>query len=147
MPVKGHLGNTFNTTLEMCHHYNISSSAFHGRYNIKKWSLKDALTTPVRDTKKKKPCEDHKGNTYPSILAMCQAYNLAPSLFYYRQKTLHWSLEKCLTTPVDTYKTNGNHKDLKALCQEHGLTLSQTHAAKDAPDFNRGRNWRTAWEK
>ena len=22
---------------------------------------------------------------------------------------------------------------------------SQTHAAKDAPDFNRGRNWRTAW--
>ena len=25
--------------------------------------------------------------------------------------------------------------------------ISQTHAAKDAPDFNRGRNWRTAWEK
>ena len=24
---------------------------------------------------------------------------------------------------------------------------SQTHAAKEAPDFNRGRNWRTAWEK
>ena len=24
---------------------------------------------------------------------------------------------------------------------------SQTHAAKDAPDFNRGRNWRTAWGK
>lgn len=54
MPVKDHLGNTFNTTLEMCHHYNISSSAFHGRYNLKKWSLEDALTTPVRDTKKKK---------------------------------------------------------------------------------------------
>ena len=25
--------------------------------------------------------------------------------------------------------------------------MSQTHAAKDAPDFNRGRNWRTAWGK
>ena len=25
--------------------------------------------------------------------------------------------------------------------------ISQTHAAKDAPDFNRGRNWRTAWGK
>ena len=24
---------------------------------------------------------------------------------------------------------------------------SQTHAAKEAPDFNRGRNWRTAWGK
>ena len=24
---------------------------------------------------------------------------------------------------------------------------SQTHAAKDAPDFNRGRNWRTVWGK
>ena len=24
---------------------------------------------------------------------------------------------------------------------------SQTHAAKDAPDFNRGRNWRTTWGK
>ena len=137
MPVKDHLGNTFNTTLEMCHHYNISSSAFHGRYNLKKWSLEDALTTPVRDTKKKKPCEDHKGNTYPSILAMCQAYNLAPSLFYYRQKTLHWSLEKCLTTPVDTYKTNGNHKDLKALCQEHGLTLPQYRARLKNPNWTK----------
>ena len=29
---------------------------------------------------------------------------------------------------------------------EHYAT-SQTHAAKDAPDFNRGRNWRTAWGK
>ena len=28
-----------------------------------------------------------------------------------------------------------------------GQPLSQTHAAKEAPDFNRGRNWRTAWEK
>ena len=137
MPVKDHLGNTFNTILEMCHHYNISSSAFHGRYNIKKWSLEDALTTPVRDTKKKKPCEDHKENTYPSILDMCQAYNLAPSLFYYRQKTLHWSLEKCLTTPVDTYKTNGNHKDLKALCQEHGLTLSQYRARLKNPNWTK----------
>ena len=27
------------------------------------------------------------------------------------------------------------------------LLYSQTHAAKDAPDFNRGRNWRTAWGK
>ena len=26
-------------------------------------------------------------------------------------------------------------------------TPSQTHAAKDAPDFNRGRNWRTTWGK
>ena len=25
--------------------------------------------------------------------------------------------------------------------------VSQTHAAKDAPDFNRGRNWRTTWGK
>ena len=24
---------------------------------------------------------------------------------------------------------------------------SQTHAAKDAPDFNWGRNWRTTWRK
>ena len=137
MPVKDHLGNTFNTTLEMCHHYNISSSAFHGRYNIKKWSLKDALTTPVRNSKRKKPCKDHKGNDYPSILAMCQAYNLSPPLFYHRQKALNWSLEDCLTTPVDTYKTNGDHKDLKALCQEHGLTLPQYRARLKNPNWTK----------
>ena len=136
MPVTDHLGNTFNTITEMCYHYNISPSTFHSRHNIKKWPLKETLTTPVRDTKKKKPCEDHKGNTYPSILTMCQAYNLAPSLFYYRQKTLHWSLEKCLTTPIDTYKTNGNHKDLKALCQEHGLTLPQYRARLRNPNWS-----------
>lgn len=140
MTVKDHLGNTFNTTLEMCRHYNISSSVFHSRHKLKNWSLEDALTTPVRDTKKKKPCEDHKGNTYPSILAMCQAYNLAPSLFYYRQKTLHWSLEDCLTTPTENYKTQGNHKATKALkdlCHNHDLTLPQYRARLKNPNWTK----------
>lgn len=68
MPVKDHLGNTFNTILEMCRHYNISSSSFHGRYKLKKWSLEDALTRPVRDTKKKSLVKTTKETPIPLSL-------------------------------------------------------------------------------
>lgn len=37
--------------------------------------------------------------------------------------------------------------EIKILTHEGLIELSQTHAAKDAPNFNRGRNWQTAWGK
>ena len=44
---KDHLGNEFKTRKEMTQHYNVPFNVFSNRlYNG--WSLKDALTTPVR---------------------------------------------------------------------------------------------------
>lgn len=139
MTVSDHLGNTFNTTIEMCRHYNISQNVFYTRHNLKRWSLEDTLTTPVRESRRKKPCKDHEGKAYPSINAMCQTYNLTPSLFHYRKKVLKWSLEDCLTTPTDNYKTDGNHeatKALKTLCQDHDLTLPQYRARLKNPNWS-----------
>ena len=63
------------------------------------WSYEDAVTTPVRQAGPRKPCDDHLGNHYPSVLDMMDAYEI-PYDVYYDRKNKKWPLEKILTTPV-----------------------------------------------
>lgn len=44
--------------------------------------------------------QDHLGNTFPSIAAMCRAYGLHERANYYHRIKHGWSLEKTLTMPV-----------------------------------------------
>ena len=65
-----------------------------------------------------------------------------------------------IDVPVNIKRTSNNILELtfpikrgqslipaQKLIDSNDQYLSQTHAAKDALDFNRGRNWRTAWGK
>jgi hypothetical protein len=45
-----------------------------------------------------KQCTDHLGNEYPSITAMCKAYNIPTQTYGMRIKQ-GWSVKDALTTP------------------------------------------------
>ncbi|MCR5480130.1 MAG: hypothetical protein K6F27_09785 [Ruminococcus sp.] len=47
----------------------------------------------------KKTIEDHMGNTFPTIDAMCKRYDI-PYNQYYNRKRMGWELKRILTTPV-----------------------------------------------
>lgn len=44
--------------------------------------------------------QDHLGNTFPSISAMCKAYGLNDRANFYHRIKKGWSLEKALTLPL-----------------------------------------------
>lgn len=50
-----------------------------------------------------KPCEDHKGNKYPSVNAMCKAYK-KPSGTVCGRLQKGWTLEQALETPANGSK-------------------------------------------
>ncbi len=91
--VKDHLGNEYNSIVDMCRVYDIDSNLFKSRYNTLKWSLEDSLTKDTIVT-------DHLGNEYSSIRDMCEAYNIDSSVFNNRYNSYKWSLEDCLTKPI-----------------------------------------------
>lgn len=50
--VRDHLGNTFYNSADMCKHWRVPYQSFYSRMKCG-WELKDALETPVRETKTK----------------------------------------------------------------------------------------------
>ena len=99
-PTQDHEGRWYNSLAEMCTAYNMGSDTYLVR--IKRgWSVKKALTTPVRlrSDNSVEPV-DHLGNTYTSVAEMCNNYKISVGTFLKRYKQLHWTLEKSLTTPV-----------------------------------------------
>ncbi len=91
--VQDHLGNTYRSVTEMCIAYGISRCTFSFRFDKKGWTLEDSLTKPL--IKQKAPVKDHMGNQYPSISAMCRAYNISRDSFMSR-KNKGLSIEECL---------------------------------------------------
>lgn len=123
-PCKDHLGNTFDTMKEMCEYHNISKGAFEQRIK-KNWTLKDALTIPLKD----ETCTDHIGNEFPSITAMCKHYGLTISTFQSRQRC-NWTLKQALTTPIQQTEVNcidhlGNtFKSIKDMCKYWNVSVT-----------------------
>ena len=73
----------------------------------------------------KRSVVDHKGNTYKSILEMCNAYNLKQVTFYHRKK-LGWSLEECLVGRekyVEDHEGN-RFATLKEMCEHWGISYA-----------------------
>lgn len=95
---KDALGNEFSSRAAMCRAHNIGYSLFMNRIN-NGWSVEDALAMPAHSTRGGVSCTDHLKNEYPSIKAMCRAYNI--SYVTYRKRIQRgWSLEKALITPT-----------------------------------------------
>ena len=64
-----HLGNEFETKMDMCKHWNINRTTYNAR--IKKgWLQEKALTTPTDIMSIE--CEDHLGNIFQSTTKMCK---------------------------------------------------------------------------
>lgn len=97
--VVDHLGVTYNTSADMCRHYNITKTGLAHRL-LRGYSLEKALTTPTKPSSiQAKAVKDHLGNNYKSITAMCKHYNITRSAYNNRIKN-GWNLEKVLTTPL-----------------------------------------------
>lgn len=131
--IKDHLGNEYSTIMDMCKAYNINDDTYRGRIR-RGMSVEEALTTPLVDPANG-GCEDHLGNKYSSMRAMCKAYNIGIVTFKYRIKN-GMSLEEALTTPLADSTKGKTCKDhlgneyisLSAMCEAYGVKANTFHS-------------------
>lgn len=127
---KDHLGNEFESLTAMCKHYGLSTCAYKNRL-AKGWSLQQALETPNAKFLPESKRTDHLGNVYETAKAMVSHYGLTLDT-YNRRIKIGWSIEKALTTPIDTTKHGKPEVDhtgrefpmLKDMCEYWGVTVS-----------------------
>lgn len=133
---KDHLGNEFPSVVDMCRFHKIKPMTFKTRMK-NGWTLKKALTEPLV-TKPGTPisCEDHLGNGFRSVNAMCAYYGIPPSRYRNRISS-GWTQEDALTTPVEDISSkqaslceDGMHDDgtgrrfdtIKEMCDFHKVS-------------------------
>lgn len=116
----------------MCKYYQIPIKTYFARRNELGWDEEKALTTPPIRRKREGERKDHLGNTYKTLNELCVAYNISVSLYCVRHRTLGWSLEKTLTTPVETRYSHkpgtatdhlGNtYRSVASMCKHYGVS-------------------------
>lgn len=123
--VQDHLGNSYDSILEMCRAYNISDGVY--RYRIKNGcSVRQALTAPLSDYKYRLDPVDHLGNTFESVIAMCNHYGITAQVFT-RRIEIGWSIERALTAPIRSHsKIIKDHKgqefnSIESMCNHYGI--------------------------
>ncbi len=93
-----HNGKAYQTFDELCKTYHMSTGCFQSRKK-KGWSVKKILTTPVDHTHTGRRVKDHRGVEWPSITAMCKAWDITPDTYKGRIK-LGFSLKDALCMPI-----------------------------------------------
>lgn len=114
-------GVEYDSMCAMCAAYGISVATF--RYRIgAKWSLEEALITPIKDLS----CEDHLGNKFKNIVDMCKCWGVDYNLFRYRLNVKGWSLERSLTEPniekVVLDHLGNEFPTIRAMCRYYGVS-------------------------
>lgn len=95
---KDHLGNEFDSICAMCDHYHVGWSTYRERRKLG-WTVEEALSPETKPVSiERVECEDHLGNRYPSLNAMCRAYGLTRHRYSSRIK-MGWPMERALTEP------------------------------------------------
>ena len=74
--VTDHLGNKFKSLKSMLSYYNITKSDYLKR-EIKGWSLKEILTTPIKKRENGKEFFDFKGKVFQSLTSMAREYGVS----------------------------------------------------------------------
>lgn len=98
--IEDHLGNKFASKSDLCKFWGIKRSTFNARQK-QNWSMERTLTTPCKSINvEKQPWNDHLGNHYDSLNALCTAYNIQRATFTSRYYEHKWTLEKALTEPI-----------------------------------------------
>lgn len=126
--IKDHTGKEFKSVSAMCKHWGIKQNTYNAR--IKQgWSVEKTLTTATKSIKiVKKQSIDHLGNKYPSMTAMCNAYNITHYTFASRLN-LGWTLEQALTTPQIIHAKSCNDNmghtfpTLADMCRFYGVPV------------------------
>lgn len=107
--ITDHEGNHYRTIKDMCEHYGIKPYVYQQRRRAG-WSMREALTKPVATyVRTTKGVRDHLGNFYPTVKAMCKAYNIAEAT-YHRRRRQGASMEEALE-----HKSSTNHKRCKTI--------------------------------
>lgn len=116
----------------MAKYWNIAERTLHTRLITKHMTIKDALTTPVRNTRSNRTWKDHIGNTFSSKTEMCKHWNISPSIYTGRIK-LGWSIKDALTEPPDripksaksvTDHTGKNFRSVSEMCRYWNIPRS-----------------------
>lgn len=99
-PCKDHLGNEYPSIKDMCKAYNIHPVTYKSRLE-QGISQEEALTKPKKNytASKRIQIEDHLGNKFSSLKAMCEFYNINPRTYRFRRESGK-SIEEALTTPL-----------------------------------------------
>lgn len=92
---RDHLGNEFKSISEMCRFHGVNVATFRNRY-LSGHDLRICLSTKTISSYNNKCCEDHLGNNFESIGAMCEFYGVSQQTYSSRKESGH-SLEVCLT--------------------------------------------------
>ena len=96
-PCRDHLGREFPSKVAMCRHWGVEWGTFRHRMRAG-WGLERALTgSPSKGAPLSRPCRDHLGREFPSIAAMCRAWDVSYPTYSYRMAS-GWDLERALTT-------------------------------------------------
>lgn len=132
---RDHLGNTYNSIVELCKKYEITVSAYRTRYLYGNYSLEYTLTTPLKNGNKRNNyytiVKDHLDNEYSTKTEMCKTYGISVYTFYSRINS-GWDLEKALTTPtkeevkgISCKDHNGKvFKSIKEMCNYHNIVYT-----------------------
>lgn len=117
-----HLGNLYESDMEMCEAWKVSEVEYHYRLS-KGWSVEKSLVTCGRA----KVSRDHLGSIYGTQLEMCTHYNISNTTYLGRIRR-GWNLEKALTTPANVRNRGKNDSIVK------GISLRGKSKSKENKD-------------
>lgn len=113
--VKDHLGNTFESIIDMCEHYNISYPIYYARIGFG-YTKEQALTGAV---KHRHAPTDHLGNMYNSVTDMCKHYNISRSGYY--------SLLQKGYTKEQIFSVSRSPYSLKKIARTYGIIYQRLY--------------------
>lgn len=112
-------GKTYGTLTSLCAAYNICENTVMSRIR-RKWTLHDAITTPVKNINNGHPTTDHYGNEFVSKSSMLGYYGISHHAYNLRIAK-GWSQKDALETPVRRKQQNnclGNKSLVKSVKEE-----------------------------
>lgn len=127
-------GVVFESVEEMCKQHGVVRGTYYLRLK-KGWTKEQALTgsqpisytSHMSDGGKRggnyKPCVDHDGNEFNSILAMCEYHGVKAATYISRLKR-GYTLEQALTKTIYKDHRGKEFNSLLEMCEYHGLSLS-----------------------
>lgn len=143
-PCSDHLGRTYSSVNAMCAAWRVNPNTFANRLRRGK-SLQEALTTPADARASARPTTDHTGREFPSVKAMCEAWDLDVSTFRHRLE-LGMSLREALTVPKNATPSAKTAKDhtgqefgsIQDMCKAWGIDYT-LYANRVAHGWDTGR--------
>ena len=129
-----HLGNKFNSFIDMCKYWDKTDLLVNNRLG-RGWSLEDALERPKKESSVKNIVYDHLGNEFNTKTDMCKYWGIEIKRLYSRTRN-GWSLQEALETPVGetpksklVYDNLGNSfNTFKELCSYYNMPHNEVRA-------------------